>query len=423
MDFKEYSGYIDLLHEELVPALGCTEPISIAYASSVLSKTLGGLPEELTVLCSGGIIKNAQGVTVPNSGGKKGIEVAAVLGALGGNADKKLEVLSSITEEDIQKADKLIGNHYCKIGIIEGDLDFHIIVKGSKKGDEAEVEISGNHTNIVKLEKNGRCLLNGINKSEKHIPKRKTDFITLKGIYNFANTVSVSDISNLLNNQINSNIRISKEGLNGKYGASIGKTLLNRYGDDIIVRAKAMTAAAIDARMSGCELPVVINSGSGNQGIAVSIPVIEYWLELGLEKDKLYRALVISNLVSIYIKSKIGELSAFCGTVSAACGSGAGITFLHGGNYQQIGNTIINILANVSGIICDGAKPSCAAKVASTVDAAILAHTMSMDGKVFGNGEGIVKSDVEETIESIGRLAREGMIETDIEILNIMLDN
>jgi L-cysteine desulfidase len=310
------------------------------------------------------------------------------------------------------------------VELLKGSANLHIIITAIAGNMKALVEIIDTHTNIIRIEKNGDIIYQSNEQTNGKKKKEQVDWscFSIRNIINFANSVELDDVREIISRQIEYNTTISNEGLAHQYGANIGKTLLSEYGNSIRVRAKAKPAAGSDARMSGCVLPVVINSGSGNQGMTVSLPVIEYANELGVCEEKLFRALVVSNLVAIYLKSGMGRLSAYCGAVSAACGSGAAITYLYGGDYQRISKTITNTLANVSGIVCDGAKPSCAAKIASSVDAAIMAHTLSMKDEAFISGDGIVKDNVEKTIESVGRLARDGMKETDIEVLRIMVE-
>lgn len=417
-----YENYLNILQEELLPALGCTEPISIAYASAIARDTLGEFPDEIIVQCSGNIVKNVKGVIVPTTGNVRGIEAAAILGAVAGNISDKLEVLSKVTPKDVDRMKSLLSTDLCKSQLLKSRSQLHIIVTASKNHNYALVEIQDGHTNVVRIEKNHNVLT----KSENPTLQESTNHtdrtaLTLNGILEFADTVEIDDVRTLLDRQIDYNLAIAKEGLSKSYGANVGSTLLKFYGDDIKVQAKAYAAAGSDARMSGCVLPVVINSGSGNQGMTVSLPVIKYANHLNVGSEKLYRALVVSNLLAIHQKSGIGKLSAYCGAVSAACGSGAAITYFYGGTPEEISRTIINTLANVSGIVCDGAKPSCAAKIASAVDAAIMAHHMSMAKQVFHSGEGIVKDTVEDTIKSVGKLGRDGMRETDQEILTIMI--
>lgn len=414
-------NYIEILKYELVPALGCTEPIAIAYAAAKAREVLGEMPTSMELCCSGNIIKNVKAVTVPNSGGLKGIEVAGVLGVLGGDANRGLEVLESVTKEQIEMAKKLIADGYCTCSLKEEVENLYISANVVSKEHSAEVTIVNRHTLITKIVKDGQVLLENSIHEEANECFDKSK-LNVKEILEFADTVPIEEIKPILEPQVEMNTAISKEGLKKVYGAQVGRTLLSTYGSDVCTRARAAAAAGSDARMSGCSLPVVINSGSGNQGMTVSLPVLEYAKELQVSEEKMYRALAVSNLISIHQKKYIGSLSAYCGAVSAACGSGAGITYLYGGTYEQVCKTITNTIANVGGIVCDGAKPSCAAKIASSVEAAILAHNMSMNACCFQAGEGIVGEDVEDTIKNIGYIGRVGMKKTDVEILNIMID-
>ena len=423
MDSELYKNYLDILKQELVPALGCTEPIAIACAAAKASRLLGNFPESLEMKLSGNIIKNVKGVTVPNSGGLKGIDIAAVLGMVGGNADKALEVLEEITPEHIARAKELASRGICTYSLAENVPNLYISAKAVCGGHYAEVVIAHQHTNIIKMEKDGEVLLDRTLETEE-----KTDDtvdrsrLTVKDILDFADQVRMEDIEEIISRQIRLNTAISQEGLDNNYGAQIGKTLMHVWGKSATTRACARAAAGSDARMGGCSMPVVINSGSGNQGITVSLPVIVYAEEWEVSRDKLYRSLVVSNLIAVHQKYYIGSLSAYCGAVSAACGAGAGITYMYGGTYEQVSLTIINTLGNVGGIVCDGAKPSCAAKIASSVDAALMAFHLSIQNKSFLPGEGLIKGDVEETIKSMGYIGRVGMKTTDTEILNVMID-
>lgn len=421
MDKTLYNNYISILKEELVPALGCTEPIAIAFAGAKIREVIGDIPDYIIVKCSGNIIKNVKGVTVPNSGGLKGINIAATLGLIGGDASKNLEVLSTVKEEDIQKTKELINKNFCKCDLIEGSENLHIIIEAKYKDSSALVEIKNSHTNITKIIKNGEELFKSNNSSYKKDDDIR-ESLNIKDILNFANQVKIEDIKDTIDMQIELNTSISREGMKNDYGTSIGKTILKYYGDDIRNRAKAYAAAGSDARMGGCAMPVVTNSGSGNQGITVSIPVIEYAYDMKASEEKLYRALVLSNLIAILQKKHIGKLSAFCGVVCAATGAASAIAYLHNGEYKIICDTITNTLCTIGGMVCDGAKSSCASKIAEAVDCGILAFNLARDGKVFKSGDGLVKDDIEATIDCIGRMAKEGMKGTDNEILNIMID-
>lgn len=422
MDSALYANYLNILKHELVPALGCTEPIAIAYASAKATQILGAFPDSIEMSCSGNIIKNVKGVTVPNSGGMKGIDVAAVLGAVGGNADRALEVLEEITPEHIERTKELVKQHICSCTLADGVANLYITAKVIKGGSFAQVTIINRHTNITRIVKNGEVLLDKPVEAEDDDAGADKSTLTVKDILDFADHVRMEDIEETIDRQVRLNSAISQEGLDNSYGAQIGKTLMHVWGKSAATRACARAAAGSDARMGGCSLPVVINSGSGNQGITVCMPVVVYAQEWEVSREKMFRALVVSNLVAIHQKYYIGSLSAYCGAVSAACGAGAGITYLYGGSYEQVSLTIINTLGNVGGIVCDGAKPSCAAKIASSVEAALIAFQLSIQNKSFLPGEGLIKEDVEETIKSMGYIGRVGMRATDTEILNVMID-
>lgn len=409
-----------MLRRELVPALGCTEPISIAYAAAKAREVLGAFPERMELHCSGNIIKNVRCVTVPNSGGLKGAEAAAILGAAGGAADKELEVLEFVTDADRETAARLVDTDFCRCVLKTGVDNLYVEARLFSGGESSSVTIINRHTLITHITRNGETLFGRAYTSDAAAKFAVPKQLTVKSILDFADTLNPSDVEELFDRQIEMNAAIAEEGLNNPYGARVGATILQVYGNGVVARARAKSAAGSDARMSGCSMPVVINSGSGNQGITVSLPVVEYAAELGATRDKLYRALAVSNLVAIHQKRYIGNLSAYCGAVSAACGAGAGITYLYGGDYEAVGRTIINTIANVGGILCDGAKPSCAAKIASAVEAAIMAHHLSNERRVFLSGEGLVGKDIEETIKCIGYIGRVGMKTTDVKILKIL---
>ena len=421
MKSENYTNFIRILEHELIPALGCTEPIAIAYAAAKARAVLGAMPEHIEIQCSGNIIKNVKGVTVPNSGGLVGIEAAAILGALCGNADTELEVLGGVKEEDIQRCKELVAQKMCSTTLVKDVENLYIVAVLTGGGHTASVSVVNRHTLITRIERDGEVIFtNDIAASE----QRKEDYsgLNVRNILDFADKVDIEDIRPVISRQIEMNSAIAREGIKGSYGAAVGYTLLQVFGDNVRTRACAMAAAGSDARMGGCALPVIINSGSGNQGMTVSLPVIEYARDLNVSEEKLYRALVLSNLIAIHLKKYIGSLSAFCGAVSAASAAGAGISYLFGGGYEEIGYTIINTLGNVGGIVCDGAKASCAAKIASGVHAAIVSHYMGSHERVFRAGEGFIKDDLEATIRSMGYIGRVGMKETDEEILNIMID-
>ncbi len=420
---KKYKAYLDILREELVPAMGCTEPIAIAYAAAKARETLGSIPDRVLIEASDNIIKNVKSVVVPNTGNLKGIAASAAAGIVAGDADKSLEVISSVNDKEIKAIKAFLDNKEIKVKKAESDLKFDLLVTIFKEKSKACVQISHFHTNIVLITKDDEIVYQNQDCDEiKTSNLTDRSILNIEDIIEFAQSVEISEVEKLLQRQIDYNTKIAMEGLKGDWGANVGSVLLETWGDDIKIRAKAMAAAGSDARMSGCELPVVIISGSGNQGITASVPVIEYAKELKVEKDVLLRALIVSNLVTIHQKTGIGRLSAYCGAVSAGVGAGAGISWLHGGRFAQISHTIVNALAMVSGIICDGAKPSCAGKIAASIEAGILGFYMFQQGQQFYGGDGIVKKGVENTIANIGRLGREGMRETDKEIVRIMLE-
>ena len=422
MNQNVYREYLAILREEIVPALGCTEPIAIAYAAAKARSVLGRLPEHIDVRCSGNIIKNVKAVIVPATGNMKGIETSAVLGAVGGNPDKKLEVLTDVSPKDLELTWELLRKKICSVSLLEGVSNLQIIVEMTAGQESALVEIAFSHTNIVRIEHNGTVVMKK-GMSAQNATETNRSLLNLHDIYDFANTVDIAEVGGLMEDQVRCNMAIAREGLSNKYGANVGSTILEHYGSDARTMARALPAAGSDARMNGCVLPVMINSGSGNQGMTVSLPVQVFADALGVSREKKIRALVLSNLIAIYQKNELGKLSAYCGAVSAAVGAGAAIAYLHNADFDVIEGTIVNTLGNVSGIVCDGAKASCAAKIASSVDAAILAYDMASERRGFRNGEGLVKESAEKTLKSYGRMGREGMRATDIEILRIMLEN
>lgn len=419
-----YDAYIAILQEELVCAMGCTEPIAIALAAARARELLGVVPERVEVEASGGIIKNAKSVVVPHTGGLKGIAAAAAAGIVAGDARRCLEVIASVSSEEIQSISTYLADVPIQVERVEDDADFDLRVRVFAAGHEAFVRIADYHTNIVNEEVDGVVLFEAPLAYEMGAAEGLTDrsVLDMEGIWDFAMSVAVDDVRELLDRQISCNMAVCQEGLAGEWGANIGSVMLGAYGNDIKIRAAAKAAAASDARMSGCELPVVINSGSGNQGITASVPVIEYARELGSTDEQLYRALVLSNLVTIHQKTGIGRLSAFCGAVCAGAAAGSGIAYLNGGGYKEVAHVVVNALSVVSGMICDGAKPSCAAKIAFSVNAGILGYVMYREGQQFYGGDGIVKRGVENTIDSVTRLGRDGMRATNDEIIKIMLE-
>ena len=411
--------YVGILKDELVPAMGCTEPIAIAYAAAKARATLGAFPTSCDIAVSGNIIKNAKSVVVPHTGGMKGIEAAVVAGLVAGNPEARLEVLSFVSEEDIEMMKKVINTLPVSLSVSDSDYPFDIIVTVHSGSDNATVRIINRHTNIVSISKNGKTVYKG--EVDEAIEIKKKD-LSIEEIVEFAEAVDIELVRPTLKRQIDFNMAIAEAGLSSNYGANIGKVYLESYLPDISVKAKAYAAAGSDARMNGCELPVIINSGSGNQGMTASIPVVIYWRELGLDEEKLYRALCISNLSTIHVKQGIGTLSAYCGAVAAGAGAGAGIAYLYGGSFKDIAHTLVNALAIDSGLICDGAKASCAAKIATAVENGILGFNLYRLGNQFLGGDGIVKKGVENTINSISRLAKDGMRDTDKAILEIMMN-
>ena len=423
MDKKLYDAYIKILEEELVPAMGCTEPIAIAYGAALARETLGEIPQKVIISASGNIIKNVKSVVVPNTGGLRGIPAAAAAGVVAGQAEKKLEVLADITTEEIEEISSYLEKADFEVKTVESGCVFDIIVEIQKEEHRAAVRIQGHHTNVVHVEKDGKILVDKVYAEGQEGERTDRSLLCIEEIIRFADQVEIAQVEKVIQRQIDYNTAIAREGLSGKWGAGIGKILLMSYGNSVHNRAKAMAAAGSDARMNGCDMPVVINSGSGNQGMTASLPVIVYGEDMKVSRETLIRALVVSNLVTIHLKSGIGTLSAYCGAISAGCGAGAGITYLYGGRFKEIAHTIVNALAINSGVVCDGAKASCAAKIASAVEAGTLGMKMYQFGSEFYGGDGIVASGIEETIENVAQLARDGMRETDKKIIDIMIHN
>ncbi|NBH72616.1 serine dehydratase subunit alpha family protein [Clostridiaceae bacterium] len=418
---KKYQAYIQILREELIPAMGCTEPIALAYASAVAREILGEMPDRVEVAASGSIIKNVKSVIVPHTGGLKGIPAAVAAGAVAGRADQELEVIANVSQGQTEEMRDFLQKVPVFVSHVDQGFTFEIVVVLHKGSSYAKVRILNYHTNIVLLEKNGETLREVPVEGEQEEGITDRSLLDMESIYDFADTVETGEIRGILNRQIRYNMAIAKEGLRGDYGANIGSVLLAAEGDDVRTRARALAAAGSDARMNGCELPVIINSGSGNQGIAVSVPVVVYAEEQKVGEEKLLRALALANLTAIHEKTPIGRLSAYCGAVSAGAGAGAGIAYLSGGGYAEVAHTIVNALAIVSGIVCDGAKASCAAKIASAVEAGIFGYAMYRQGQQFRGGDGIVTKGVEATLKNVGRLGKHGMKETNEEIIRIMI--
>lgn len=434
MDTKDlrYTTYVQILKEELVPAMGCTEPIALGYGAAKAREVLGGLPDKVEVNVSYNIIKNVKSVVVPNTDGLKGIEAAVAAGIVAGDASKLLEVISVVSNDKKSEIRDFMNHVPITVKAIDGELTFDIVLILFKGYEYVKLRIAQYHTNIILIEKNGETLFdleagreqgseNNIENTQE-VGLTDKSLLNLKDIIEFADTLQVKDVKDILDPQINYNMAIAEEGLKNDYGANIGSTWLASYGKDVRNRAIAKAAAGSDARMSGCELPVIINSGSGNQGITVSVPVIEYANDLDVTRNKLYRALALANLISIHEKTGIGRLSAYCGAVSAGCAAACGIAYLLGGGFEEIAHTLVNSVVITSGMICDGAKPSCAGKIATSIMAGLLGHDMFKNGEQqFRSGEGIINRDVEETIRNVGRLGKDGMRETDREIVKIMI--
>ncbi len=416
-----YQTYLQILRRELICAMGCTEPIALAYCAAVARAKLGALPDRIAVEVSGNMIKNVKSVVVPNTGGRRGIAAAACIGVLGGDEDAGLEVISEVTEQTKQRLGPYMEATPVEIRSLASDELLDMIVTVWSGESSAKVRIAGEHTNIVRIERDGEVLTEKEVRTDTDEGLPDYDLLTVESICDFACTCDLEDVRPILDRQIECNTAIAREGLRHDYGANIGKVLL-KTGQDLRTRAKAYAAAGSDARMNGCEMPVVICSGSGNQGLTTSLPIIVYAEGLHASKEQLYRALLISNLITLHAKNGIGRLSAYCGAVSAGAGAGAGIAFLHGGDVDVISHTIVNALAITSGIVCDGAKSSCAAKIATAVETGIFGYEMYRNGQQFYGGDGLVAKGVENSINNFGRLAREGMRETDQEIILMMTE-
>jgi L-cysteine desulfidase len=419
MDKTQYDNYVKILKIELIPVMGCTEPIAIAFTAAKAREILGQMPERMVVRCSGNIIKNTKGVVVPNSGGQKGVDVSALLGVVAGKADLELQVISQVKQEDIDKTRLLRSQGICSCELEEGEENLFIRAELTAGQETAAVEVRTRHNHIARIEKNGQVVFEQPDIATQESGDRSK--LNIRDILEFANEVDLNDVREIIGRQIECNTAISEEGLTHKWSVQVGQTLLRFGGGDVRIRARAAAAAGSDARMNGCALPVVINAGSGNQGITCTMPVVVYANEMKADEDTLYRALVLTNLLSLNQKHYVGNLSAYCGAVSAGAAAACGIAYLNGAGYDVIGKTIINTLGNVGGIVCDGAKASCAAKISSAVEAGIMGYEMAKCDLVFPFGEGLVEQDYEKTIQNIGRMARQGMKSTDVEILNIMI--
>lgn len=420
MEKSVYDCYVNLLKSELLPAFGCTEPIAVAYAAALARDALGGIPDKVTIAVSGNILKNVKGVVVPKTNGLKGVNAAAAAGIIAGVADKKLECISSVTTEEIARIQRYLKTAEFRIAPSDSGCIFDIVIDARKGGHSSRVRIVGHHTNVVLIEKDGTALLKKTVDREDNT-YRPDDRLNIADILVFADEVNLDDVKEVLERQIAYNTAIAEEGLKNDYGARVGKLLLKNFGDNVHNVAKATAAAGSDARMNGCSMPVVIVSGSGNQGMTASLPVIVFAKELNSPHEALLRALVVSNLVTVRLKSRIGRLSAYCGAVSAGCGAAAGVCKLRGGNAEEISRAVVNAIAIDSGMICDGAKSSCAAKIASAVEAGLMGMEMALCGHNFLGGDGILVDNVEATIDNVGDIAQKGMRETDKTIIDLMI--
>ena len=421
---SRYELYINILKEELVPAMGCTEPICLAYAAAKAREVLGALPDKVDILASGNIIKNVKSVIVPNTNGMKGLKASVAIGVIGGNPEKKLEVIAGVTEEQKKEAKKFLETIPMSIAHIDSNSkeQLDVTIRLHKNEHFASVRITNFHTNIVHIQKDNEVLFKSdtIATPSKELTDRS--ILSMEGIYDFANSVDIDDIKDIIGRQLKYNKAISEEGLKNDWGANIGKLLLTHYANNVRIKARAWAAAGSDARMNGCEMPVIINSGSGNQGITASMPVLAYAQEYNIDDDRLYRALVVSNLTAIHQKTMIGRLSAYCGAISAGCAAACGVAYLLGEDLETISQTLSNSLAITSGVICDGAKASCAAKISTAVDSGLMGYYMCKNNKNFCSGDGIVGDGIEKTIKNVGKLASQGMRETDRVIIDIMTE-
>ena len=413
--------FISIIREELVPAMGCTEPIALAYAAARGREVLGCEPERIIAKCSGNMIKNVRCVTIPNSGGLTGIETACILGGLAGDASAGMEVLERVGEAERARARELLEKGCCKVEFLDSEIPLHFIIELSAAEHTVEVEVRHTHTNVVSVARDGDVIFEKPKELADKGYSTDRSRLTLENIKSFADEVDLALIRDIYERQIRYNMDIAYEGISGDYGIGIGRVIRGSYADGVVTRMKAFAAAASEARMGGCDMPVIINSGSGNQGIASSVPVIVYAREKNIPSKILYRSLAFSSLLTIYQKEFIGKLSAFCGAVSASCASAAAITYMTGGTLSQIKATIDNTLANIPGIICDGAKISCAAKIASSLDASMMAHYLAMQNKEYEAYTGILKEDAGETISCVGYIGKVGMHQTDKEIIKMML--
>ncbi|MCR4783355.1 MAG: L-serine ammonia-lyase, iron-sulfur-dependent, subunit alpha [bacterium] len=424
VDDKTYREYVEILKEELVGAMGCTEPIALAFAGAKIREVLGGVPRRVVAKCSGNMLKNVRCVVIPNSGGMTGIATAVWLGIFGGCVQANMDVLQEVGEEARRLMREQVKAGTCKVEHLASDIPLHIIVEAQTDEHSASLEIRYSHLNITDIIRDGQVVFHKEDAGE-YSAENPADrsLLNLPDIKEFADAVNLDDVKSLIEDQIRCNMDIAYEGMAGNFGVGLGRVIKKSYPEGVTSRMKAYTAAASEARMGGCEMPVVINSGSGNQGLACSVPVIVYARENNISRDKLYRALVFSNLLTIYQKNFIGCLSAFCGAVSASCSAGVALTYINGGTLDMLAATIDNTMANIPGILCDGAKVSCAAKIATSLDAAIMSHYMVMNGAYYQAHTGIIQEGADETISSVGYIGRVGMSQTDKELIQILLDS
>jgi len=419
-DEAMYQNFLAILAEELIPAMGCTEPIALAYAAARGRDCLGEIPTHILARCSGNIIKNVRCVRIPNSGGLTGVEAACALGALAGDAARHMEVLEAVTSESLAETVRFLEAGRCRVEYLESHIPLHFIIELHGIQSTVSVEVRHSHTNIVCITKNGEVLFASDEKQDTPDAADRSD-LSIENIMDFANNVEHKKIAPFAERQIECNMAIAERGMKGDFGVGIGKAILEIYANTTFTKIRAYAAAASEARMDGCDMPVIITSGSGNQGITSTVPVIVYARDHGISEERMHRALIFSALMTVYQKEYIGKLSAFCGAVSAACAAGAAITYMVGGTLTQIKDTIDNTLADIPGIICDGAKASCAAKISSALDAALFAHALAMKGKAYESNTGILQSETGKTISCVGHIGRVGMQPTDQEIVKIMI--
>ena len=421
LDARKEEAFCTILREELQLATGCTEPIAVAYCAARLRQVLGERPRRILAEVSGNILKNVKSVVVPNTGGRRGLPAAIAVGVVAGDPEARLQVIAHVTEEDTAAIQAYLDSTDIRIDCPPTSRMLDIRLTGWAGDHKAVVHVANNHTNIIYVERDGEVLLEKPHSDSAEDNLQDKSVLNVRDILTFAETVDVSRIEESVGRQLECNTAIAREGLRGDWGANIGSTLL-LSGGDVETEARAWAAAGSDARMNGCEMPVVICSGSGNQGITASVPVWRYGVQTGRDRETILRAVCLSDLITIHLKTGIGRLSAYCGAVSAGCGAAAGLAYLQGGDYDTVAHTVVNTVAMDSGIICDGAKASCASKIAMGVETGILGYNMYLRGNSFQPGDGIVGRDVEQTIRNVGILASQGMKETDRVILKIMTE-